>query len=83
MGGTITGYRVFTTGIRKMKKKKKKKKWIKGQKTKLSIPTRAIDALIGEVEQIGKQKKEKQGAVPQPNYTGPFGCILGRAGKVR
>ena len=36
----------------------KKTKGSKGQRKKLPTPTRAIDALIGDEEQNGKQKKE-------------------------
>ena len=42
----------------------------------------AIDALIGEEEQNGKQertKRKKQGAGSQPRYPGPFRRLLRRA----
>ena len=47
---------------------------------KFSITTQAIDILIGDEEQNGKQKREKRErnreAVPQPSYPGPFGHLL-------
>ena len=45
----------------------KKKKESKGQRAKPPTPIRAIDALIGDEKQNGKQKKgkiKKQGAGP-------------------
>ena len=42
----------------------KKKKGIEGQMVKPSTPTRAINALIGDEEQNGKQKKEKETGSP-------------------
>ena len=46
---------------------------------KYPTPSQAIDALIGEEEQNGKQKRakrKKQGAGPQPSYPGPFIHLL-------
>ena len=49
----------FTMGSARnnAKERAKKKKGIEGQRTKPLTPTLAIDALIGEEEQNGKQKK--------------------------
>ena len=47
----------------------KKKKWIEAQRTKPTTPTWAVDALIGEKGQNGKQKKEierSRNRVPNP-----------------
>ena len=44
--------------------KKTKKKEIEGQKTKTPIPTRTIDALIGDEEQDGNQKKKDFTSLP-------------------
>ena len=45
-----------------------------GQRAKPSIPTLAIDALIGEEEQNEIQKKQRPGS--KANYPGPFGRLL-------
>ena len=62
----------------------KKKKGIKAQRAKPpTLPhTLAIDALIRDEEQNGRQKKKK-GAKPQPNYPGPFGRLPLPAGIIR
>ena len=57
----------------------KKRKGIAAERGKHPTPSRAIDALIGDEEQNGKQKKtkgKKQGVGPQPSYPGPFGYLL-------
>ena len=46
-------------GRRAKKRKKIEVKWVKPP-----TPSRAIDALIGEKEQNGKEKRKKQGAGP-------------------
>ena len=64
----------------------KKKKGIEALMAKHTTPSRAIDAIIGEEEQNGKQKRakrKKQGAVPQPSYAGPFNRLLRRAGIIQ
>ena len=67
--------------------RRERKESDRGQKAKPPTPTQAIDALIGDEEQNGKQKKvkkrKKQGTGPQPSYPGPFGRLLRRAGIIR
>ena len=46
----------------------KKRKGIEAQGVKPPIPFRVNYALIGDEEQNRKQKKDKQGADPQPSY---------------
>ena len=52
---------------------------IEAQRVKLPTPSQATDALIGDEEQNGKQKRtkrKKQGTGSQPSYPGPFSCLL-------
>ena len=54
-----------------------------GIESETPIPIPAIDALIREEEQNGKQKRtkrKKQGVVLQPNYPGLVSHFLRRAG---
>ena len=63
----------------KNKGRRRRRKNGSGQRGKPSTPTQAIDALIGEEEQNGKQKEEqkkKQGAGPQPSCLGLFAHLL-------
>ena len=54
----------------------KKRKGIEALRVKHPTPSQAIDAIIREEEQNGKQdNKKKQEAVPQPSYPGIY--ILG------
>ena len=76
--------------MRRVKERKvrrvKERKGIDALRVKHPTPSRAIDALTGEEEQNGKQKRtkrKKQGAGPQPSYPGPFSRLLLRAGIVR
>ena len=55
------------------------KKSIEAQRAKSHIPTLAIDTIIGDEEQTGKNKREqrkKQGVALQPSYLGPLGRLL-------
>ena len=64
----------------------KKRKGIEAQRMKHPTPSRAIDAIIGDEEQNGKQKRpkrKKQGTGPQPNYPGLFSRLLHRAGIIK
>ena len=75
------------TNAKKGQKKERTevKKRIEAQRAKPRTSISEIDALIGDEEQNGKQKKEKekQGAGPQPSYPGPFSRLLRRAGIIR
>ena len=54
----------------------KKRKRIEAQRAKPSSPSQASDALIGDEEQNGKQKKNKKketGIGFSPRHPGPFG----------
>ena len=60
----------------------KKRKGIEAQRVKHPTLSHATDALTGDEEQNGKQKRtkrKKQGAGPQLSYPGPFSCLLRRA----
>ena len=62
----------------------KEKERNRGTEGETSTPT--DDALIGDEDQNGKQKKtkiQKQGTGPQPSYRGPFNRLLRRAGIIR
>ena len=58
----------------KQVRRAKREKGSKGRRGKPPTPTRARDALIGDEEHNGKQKKQGDG--PQPSYPGPFGHLL-------
>ena len=58
----------------KTSEKREEKKGVKAQKVETPTQSRVTDALIGNEEQNGKQKKK--GASPQPRYPGPFGHLL-------
>ena len=63
----------------------KKMKGIDAERVKYSTAFQATDALIGDEEQNGKQKRtkrKKQGAGPQPIYSVPF-TLLRSAGIIR
>ena len=69
-----------------MNEKGKKRKGIEAQRVKHTAPFQATDALTGDEEQNGKQKRtkgKKQGVVPQPSYPGLFSRLLRRAGIIR
>ena len=56
-----------------------KRKGMEAQRVKDPTPSRAVDELIEEEEQKGKQKitkRKSQGAGPKPRYPGPFGHLL-------
>ena len=62
---------------------KTEEKRIKAKKAKPLTPTLAVDALIGDEEQMGKKKREqrqKEGAGFQPGYPRLFGRLLRPAG---
>ena len=64
----------------------KKRKGIEALRVRHQTPSRATDALIGDEEKNGKQKRtkrKKQGAGPQPSNPGPFSRLLQRAGIIR
>ena len=66
-------------------KRGKNRKGIEAHRVKHPIPSQVIDALTGDEEQNGKQKKtkrKKQGASPQPSYPGPFNRLLRRSGNI-
>ena len=54
-------------------------KGIEARRVKHPAPSRATDALIGDEEQNGKEKRtkrKKEGADPQPRYSEPFSRLL-------
>ena len=64
----------------------KKRKGIEAQIMKHPTLSRSTDALIGDEDQNGNQKRtkrKKQGAGPQPSYPGPFSRLLRRAEIIR
>ena len=63
----------------KKSEKREEKERIKVHRVKHPTPSRATDALTGNEEQKGKQKRtkrKKQGAGPQLSYSGPFSHLL-------
>ena len=64
----------------------KKRKGIEAHRVKLPTPSQATDALTGDEEQNGKQKRTKRkklGVGPQPSSPGSFSRLLRRPGIIR
>ena len=67
-------------------RKGKKNKRIEAHRVKHPTSSRLTNALTGDEEENGKQKRTKrkeQGAGPQPSYLGLFNRLLRRAGIIR
>ena len=76
---------VFKKATRKVRGIKKSK-GIEALKVKHPTSSQAVDAIIGDEEQNGKEKKtkrKKQGMGSHPSCRGPYSRLLRRAGIIR
>ena len=87
----------FTAGSERINTKERNKKerkvrrvrgrkGIEAQMVRYSSSSRATDSFIGNEEEKTKKKtakREKQGAGPQPSYSGLFSQLLRRVGIIR